>query len=93
MDIQTLKEIVYSKVFDRVCTLDEHRGQEIGVPAPTPDTVDAEAYDRYCDWLNDVAWDATNNIVSAIIENNIADVIDFVLDNMDEFIDLDFVNR
>lgn len=87
---QELAKVNYDKVFDRVCAQSERYCEEEDIVPPSPE--DANAFDRYSDYLNEVTANAIDSIISMFEDagmtyedacKNFDDII------IDEFIDLD----
>lgn len=80
---------VYDDVFDCVCSMSERYYEQEGIVPPTPE--DADAFDRYNNYLNEVTCNAINDIISTFedagmtYEKAIKAFNDVVID---EFIDL-----
>lgn len=80
--------LIFDKVFDCVCIQSDRYCEEEDIVPPTPD--DADAFDRYCDYLNNVTAAAVTEIIHKYGDMTCKEAIE-ALDNetIDEFIDLD----
>lgn len=80
----------FDEVFDRVCILSDRYCEEEDIVIPTPE--DADAFDRYSDYLNNVTANALWNIIDMFEDAGMsyeeaAKAFDDKI--IDEFIDLD----
>lgn len=78
---------IFNKVFDCVCILSDRYCEEKGIVPPTPE--DADAYDRYCDYLNNVTATAITKIMYKYRDMTYEEATEaFDNEPIDEFIDL-----
>ena len=87
---QELAKVNYDNVFNCVCAMSERRCEEEDIVPPLPE--DADAFDRYNNYLNEVTCNAIDSIIDMFEDAGMTyeDACkNFDIRTIDEFIDLD----
>ena len=87
---QKLAADIYDEVFDCVCAMSERYCEEEDIVIPTSE--DADAFDRYNNYLNEVTCNAINDIIDMFEDAGMTyeeACKNFDIRTIDEFIDLD----